>query len=102
MKFNTLIITAIVSLTSLSAILPAKADYVRDELNRTNRLINEAGKFNSNVLQPAVRRNEIYLNNLYNACLRGNSVACNQHLRAQKRIGNRLNRAIQRSHRRLY
>lgn len=102
MKFNTLIITAIVSLTSLSSILPAKADYVRDEINRTNILIKEAGTFNGTVLQPAVRRKEAHLNNLYNACLQGNYAACRQHLQQQKQIGNRLNRAIERSRRRLY
>jgi hypothetical protein len=102
MKFNTLIITTIVSLTSLISISPAKADYVRDELNRTNILLNQAGTFNTKVLQPAVRQKEAHLNNLYNACLRGNSAACNQHLQQQKQIGNRLNRAIERSHRRLY
>jgi hypothetical protein len=89
-------------LTSLSAILPAKADYVQDEINRTNILLKEAGTFNNKVLQPAVRRKEAHLNNLYNACLRGNSAACNQHLRQQKQIGNRLDRAVERSRKRLY
>lgn len=74
----------------------ANANSVQNEINSINRTIRDVTRYERRVLNPAVRKNQRYLNWLYRACMNGNMNACSQYNIRIRRQNKRLKREIQR------
>lgn len=80
MRKEILMTSAVISLSILSTVSPiygqAMPDYLRDELNRSNRIITETNHQLETVIYPLAREQQAYEQRLRNICSHGNRNAC--------------------------
>ncbi len=77
MKRQNILLSVILIASSVFSVQGvAKADYVDDVINNTNRLTSDYTTYEREVLQPAIQQRVQYLQVLANLCYQGDATAC--------------------------
>ena len=79
-----MIFTSLLTISSVLALVnPAPAQTTDPQVNRllqqSNQAVGSANRYMNNVAIPEAQKNQIYMNQLYQYCLRGNGAACQQY-----------------------